>query len=338
MNKNKPKKTKIIAEIAQSHLGSLKKIKKIIDKVAKTKVDYIKFQTHIADAESTLDEPFRVKIGKFKNRIEYWRKMEFSKKEWGEIKKYCIKKKIKFLSSPFSEEAVDLLESIKTPAWKIGSGEFFSKSLIRKIAKTKKIVFISTGLATLKDISKMVTWLRKMRCDFVMMQCTSLYPCPIDKVGINNLNLFKKKFKCKVGLSDHSGSIYPSIYAMVEDAEIIEVHVATEKNANNPDLTASISLEQLNELVSARDNIFNLKKNIINKKYISPKLKKIKKIFTKSCALKTNKKKGYKIKAEDITFKKPGFGLNESYFSKIVGKTLLRDVKSNRILRKNDFK
>ena len=125
---------------------------------------------------------------------------------------------------------------------------------------------------------------------------------------------------------------------MVEDAEIVEVHVATEKNASNPDLTASISLEQLNELVFARDNIFNLKKNIINKNYISPKLKKIKKIFTKSCSLKTNKKKGYKIKAEDITFKKPGFGLSESYFDKIVGKTLLRDVNSNRILRKNDFK
>lgn len=332
------KKTQIIAEVAQSHIGSLSKIKQIINKISKTKIDYIKFQTHIADAESTLDEPFRVRIKNFKNRIDYWKKMEFTEKQWKVIKEYCKKKKIKFLSSPFSIEAVNLLEKINTPAWKIGSGEFFSKSLIDKICKTKKPIFLSTGLADLKDISKVVKILKKRKSNFTIMQCTSLYPCPISEVGINNLEVFKKRFKCKYGLSDHSGSIYPSIYAMVKGAEIIEVHVATEKNFKNPDLAASININQLNELVSARDQIFKLRKNKISKKKIPNKLKKIKKIFTKSCALKVNRKKGYKIIAKDITFKKPGFGFSESNINKIIGKTLIRDVNSNRILKKNDFK
>lgn len=332
------KKTKIIAEVAQSHIGSLKKIKQIINKISKTKVDYIKFQTHIADAESTLDEPFRVKIKNFKNRIDYWKKMEFTESQWREIKNYCKKKRINFLSSPFSVEAVNLLEKINTPAWKVGSGEFFSKSLIDKICKTKKPIFLSTGLANLKEISKVVKILKKRKSNFTILQCTSLYPCPLSKVGINNLNVFKKKFKCKYGLSDHSGSIYPSIYAMVESAEIIEVHVATEENYKNPDLKASINIKQLHELVSARDQIYELKKNQLNKKSISNKLKKIKKIFTKSCALKVDKKKGYKIKAKDITFKKPGFGISENDVNKLIGKTLVRDVNSNRILKKNDFR
>jgi N,N'-diacetyllegionaminate synthase len=273
------KKTKIIAEVAQSHIGS-----------------------------------------------------------WREIKRYCKKKKINFLSSPFSVEAVNLLEKINTPAWKVGSGEFFSKSLIDEICKTKKPIFLSTGLANLKDISKVVKILKKRKSNFTILQCTSLYPCPISKVGINNLNVFREKFKCKYGLSDHSGSIYPSIYAMVEGAEIIEVHVATEKNSKNPDLSASININQLYELVSARDQIYELKKNKISKKKISNKLKNIKKIFTKSCALKVNKKKGYKIKVKDITFKKPGFGFSENNINKLIGKTLVRDVNSNRILKKNDFK
>ena len=332
------KKTKIISEIAQSHIGSLNKIKQIINKISSTGADYIKFQTHIANAESTLDEPFRVKIKNYKNRIEYWKKMEFSKNQWRVIKKYCKKKKIKFLSSPFSNEAIDLLEKINTPAWKIGSGEFFSKSLIEKICKTRKPMYLSTGLATLKDISKVVKFLKKKKSDFTIMQCTSLYPCPINKVGINNLDILKKKFKCKVGLSDHSGSIYPSIYAMVQGAEIVEVHVAIEKNSKNPDFDSSICLNQLKELVIARDQIFNLRKYQTDKSKISGKIKKIKKIFTKSCTLKENKIKGYKITLNDITFKKPGFGYSEDDIDKIIGKTLIRDKSSNRILKKNDFK
>jgi N-acetylneuraminate synthase len=126
-----------------------------------------------------------------------------------------------------------------------------------------------------------------------------------------------KKFKCKIGLSDHSGSIYPSIYAMVQGVEIIEVHVAIEKNCKNPDIDASINLNQLKELVLARDQIFNLRKYQTDKNKISSKLKRIKKIFTKSCALKENKLKGYKISAKDITFKKPGFGFSENDINKI---------------------
>ena len=234
---NKKSKTYIIAEIAQSHLGNFKKIKNIIDHVAKTGVEFIKFQTHYANEESTLQEPFRKKIKNFKNRIDYWKKMEFSKSQWRNIKKYCEKKNLVFLSSPFSERAVDMLEGLNIAAWKIGSGEFFSDNLINKILATKKPIILSTGLSTLKEVKEKTKYLKRKNNSLILMQCTSLYPCNFKDIGINILDNYKNDLKCFYGLSDHSGSIYPSIFAMTKDASLIEVHVSIEKNLNNPIFT-----------------------------------------------------------------------------------------------------
>ena len=125
------------------------------------------------------------------------------------------------------------------------------------------------------------------------MQCTSLYPCNFKDIGINILDNYKNDLKCFYGLSDHSGSIYPSIFAMTKDASLIEVHVSIEKNLNNPDFHSSINIKELVELVKARDAIYEMKKNRITKSTLTKKLKKLtKKIFTKSCSLKKSKKKG----------------------------------------------
>ena len=191
----KNSKPLIIAEIGQSHIGSIQRVKKIINKVSKTGVEFIKFQTHYGDEESTIDEPFRIKIKGYKNRINYWKKMEFTLKQWGEIKKYCEKKNLVFLSSVFSEKAVDVLNKIKISAWKIGSGEFFSNSLLKKIYITKKPILISTGLADIKDIDKKVKSLRKHKVKYVIFQCTSMYPCPSKYVGISFIKYLKKKIQ-----------------------------------------------------------------------------------------------------------------------------------------------
>lgn len=327
----------IIAEVGQSHLGSVKKVKSIIKDMSKTGVDIIKFQTHLAKHESTLNEPFRIKNKNFKNRIEYWRKMEFSLKEWKSIKKECEKSKLLFLSSPFSNEAVKILQKLQVKAWKIGSGEFFSTDMINKIIKTKKPIIISTGLSKLEEIKKMVDKLKKYKTNFVLMQCTSQYPLKIKEVGMNVLDIYKKKYKCFVGFSDHTGSIYPSIYAMCKGASIIEVHVGDKKEEKNPDSSSSISFEELKQLCKARDEIYTMKSFNIDKKNLSKKLLKIKTIFTKSCALKNFMKKGQIIRKSDITFKKPGNGISQKNINKIIGKKLIKDVFSHNLLKLSDL-
>lgn len=333
----KNSKTLIIAEIGQSHLGSFKNIKSIIKKVSKTGVEFIKFQTHFASEESTLDEPFRVKIKNFKNRLDYWKKMEFSENQWKKISDECKKNNLTFLSSPFSEKAIKILSKLKMPAWKIGSGEFFSKSLLDKILKFRQPIILSTGLATLNDITNLISKIKKKNSKLILMQCTSSYPCKIEDVGVNVLKIFQEKFNCLVGLSDHSGSIYPSIYAMIKGASLIEVHVGDKKNAKNPDNSSSLSFEQLTELVKARDIFYILKKNNVNKTKLNKKLLKNKKIFTKSCALINSKKKGEILKKEDITFKKPGTGIPEKNLNSIIGKKLIKNLSNNRLIKMSDF-
>ena len=330
-------KTLIIAEIGQSHLGNFKKAKLIIKKISKTGADIVKFQTHLADHESTNDEPFRVKNSKYKNRIDYWKKMEFSFNQWKQIKKECEKNNILFLSSPFSHKAVDLLKKLNVKAWKIGSGEFFSTSMIDKIIKFKEPIIISTGLSRLNEIDAMVKKLKKNNSKFILMQCTSLYPSKLKDIGINILDLYKKKFKCNTGLSDHSGSIYPSIYAMCKSVSAIEVHVGDTKEKMNPDSSSSISFNKLRELCKARDEVFIMRKNKLKKNKLSPKLNKIKKVFTKSCTVKYFMKKGEILNKSDIVFKKPGTGIPDYKINLLIGKKLKKNIYTNKIIKIKDI-
>ncbi len=329
----------IIAEIAQSHCGSYKKIIKYIDKLSLSGVDVIKFQTHYAIEESTLDEPFRKKISKkYKNRFEYWKKMEFSEKEWKKIKKYCEKKNIVFLSSPFSIKAAKMLKRIGMNAWKIGSGEFFSKNLIKYISKFQQTMLLSTGLANYNDINKTLRFLKPKNKKIILLQCTSEYPSKIKRVGVNIVKEFQEKYNLFVGLSDHSGSVIPSINALNLGAKVVEVHVKLDNNTENPDQSSSIDLKSLTFLCNAREEIHTILKNPLKKNKLSRDQLKNRKIFTKSMCLNQDREKNYKIKINDITFKKPGTGIHYDKIKYIVGKKLKKKYYANRLLKMGDIK
>ena len=311
---NKNSKPLIIAEVGQSHLGNIKNVFKIIKLVSKTGADIIKFQTHYADEESTLDEPFRKRIGlNINSRIQYWKKMEFTKNEWSRTKKYCEKNNLIFLSSPFSLKAIDILSEIGVKFWKIGSGEFFSVDLLKKIDKLNQPVILSTGLSTYRDIKKQLK-LFKNKKKIILMQCTSEYPSSIKSTGVELVRKLKNKFNVFTGLSDHSGKISPSIMALSLGAKIIEVHFKMNENKNNLDKDASLNFNQLKLLCDIRDDIFNMQSNKINKNILSKEQKINKKIFTKSVTL--NKNKNEIIREKDIKFKKPGFGIKYNEIKK----------------------
>ena len=208
-----PKVFKIIAEVGQAHEGNIVTLHSYIDAIAKTGVKTIKFQAHLSDYESSKFDKFRTKqkYSVYSSRKEYWKKMEITKKQWIDIKKHCEKLGLFFLCSPFSIEAAKMLDKIGIKAWKIGSGEVSNFPMLEYIAKTKKPIILSSGMSDLKEIDDSIKLIKKYNKKILLMQCTSMYPCPDEHVGINVYSEFKKRYKIKIGFSDHTKDSLASI-------------------------------------------------------------------------------------------------------------------------------
>ena len=332
-------KPRIIAEIGLSHNGNLKKALKLIQLSKNSGADIVKFQTHFAKFESTLDEPFRIKVSKYRNRYDYWKKTEFTERQWKTIIQFCKKIKIIFATSPFSVEAVRIMRNVGCKNWKIGSGEVFSDWIINEILKKKDDgLIVSSGMSTWTDLKKNYELIKnKKGKNFAMLQCTSEYPNSLKNVGLNVITEMKKKFNCYIGLSDHTGSIFSSIAALSLGAEFVEVHVCNSKKDKGLDINASITFDELNTITKARDSIFEMMKHPVNKNILSKTQKKYKKIFGKSISIKNDLTKGDRIYISNLTLKKPGFGFSEKYLKKIANKTAKKNLSSKRILKRGDF-
>src|SRR6056297_1659916 len=226
----------LIAEIAQAHDGSLGIAHSYIDALADSGVDAVKFQTHIAEAESSMHEPFRTKFSyEDKNRYDYWKRMEFTLEQWEGLKKHCEEKNVEFLSSPFSISAVELLEKIGVKRYKIGSGEINNFLLLRKIAKTGKPIILSSGMSSFSELDKTLEFLQKFDNSLSILQCTTAYPTTPEQWGLNVITELKKRYEMPVGFSDHSGDIYACLAATALGAEILEFHVVFDKRMFGPD-------------------------------------------------------------------------------------------------------
>jgi len=323
----------IIAEVGQSHEGSLGLAYSYIDAVAETGVDAIKFQTHIANAESTHDEPFRIKFSKQdSSRFEYWRRMEFSAEQWAGLAQYARDKGLVFLSSAFSVEAVNLLSSVGMPAWKVGSGETLSTQLLDVMQASGKPILLSTGMSTWAEIDQRVADFKAKDIDFGILQCTSKYPTKLEEVGLNVLNELSQRYACPVGLSDHSGTPFPALAAMAQNCHILELHVTFDKRMFGPDVPASLTFEDLKFIVQARSAFKILRNNPVNKDAMAADLNEMRKMFSKSLALAEPLLKGTTLKKEHLTSKKPGSGIDPNQISKLIGRSLVHDTPSDRLI------
>ena len=329
----------IIAELAQAHDGSLGILHSYIDALATTGVDAIKFQTHIAEAESSIYEPFRTKFSCVDNsRYDYWKRMSFTLEQWKEIKKHCEDVGLEFLSSPFSQVAVDLLEEIDVQQYKIGSGEVNNFLILEKISKTGKPIILSSGMSSYKELDEAVHFINQFGNQLSILQCTTSYPTPYDRLGLNVISeLIQKYPNNKIGLSDHTGEIYAGIAATALGAKILEFHVVWDKRMFGPDATSSLDFGQINQLVEGVRAIESSLNNPIDKNNIET-FTGIKSIFEKSLAINKALKKGHKIKFEDLEAKKPaGYGIAASEFQKIIGKTLIKNMAQWSFLNYNDL-
>jgi N-acetylneuraminate synthase len=329
--------TFLIAEIAQAHDGSLGMAHAYIDAAAEAGVDAVKFQTHIAEAESTLDEPFRIKFSRQDaTRYDYWKRMEFTFEQWQGLAKHARKKGLVFLSSPFSIQAVEMLKKLGVPAWKIGSGETVSGDILDAVIKTGKPVLVSTGMSSFQEIDEIVDMLRTKQILFALFQCTSKYPVDFSEVGLNVISEIKERYGCIVGLSDHSGSIFPALAAMAQCADIIEAHLVFDKRMFGPDTSASLTVDDFKLLIKARDAFHQMNINPVNKDKMANTMKKMRGIFDKSLASIKDLPAGTILTEELLTAKKPGTGIAIEQKNKIIGKILKNNLPQNRLLRWED--
>ncbi len=313
----------LIAEIAQAHDGSLGILHSYIDAVAKTGVQAIKFQMHIAEAESSIHEPFRVKFSKEDaTRYDYWKRMEFTLDQWKDIKKHCDEVGLDFICSPFSNQAVDWLEEVGVHTYKIGSGEVNNLLLLEKITRTGKPIIISSGMSSFAELDETVNFLKSKNASFSILQCTTAYPTMPEQYGLNVISELKERYNVPVGFSDHSSWVSTGIAAVALGAEILEFHVVFHKEIFGPDTAASLTIMQTKLLVEAVNRIHLAQTNPINKND-NDGFKELKSIFEKSLAINKDLPIGHVITFEDLESKKPkGFGIAAHNFKEVIGRKL----------------
>ncbi len=319
-------KTFIIGEVAQAHDGSLGFAHSYIDAIAATGADAVKFQTHFAEYESTREEPWRVKFSKQdQSRYDYWKRMEFTEEQWRELKKHAEQKGLEFISTPFSIEAAKILCSIGIGTWKLSSGELSDPWLLNYILGSKLPVIMSTGMSSLDQIDEIAVKILKNNTDLSILQCTTMYPVPAKEVGLNMIPYFKEKYGVKVGLSDHSGTIFPSLAAVTLGADVVEVHVTLSREAFGPDVCASLTTSELKCMIEGIRMIDDILSNPVDKDFIASKLQQTNVIFSKGICTKTAIRKGQVITEKDIAFKKPCKGIKAKDYNMIIGKKVKKD-------------
>lgn len=314
----------IIAEIAQAHDGSLGILHSYIDALAEVGVDVVKFQTHLAAAESSLAEPFRVNFSyEDATRYAYWKRMEFSKTQWEEIKAHCDEVGVEFMSSCFSQAAVDLMESVGMSRYKVGSGEVSNFLLLEKIARTGKPIILSSGMSNFQELDAAINFLLPFGNELSLLQCTTAYPTPPEQVGLNVMAELRERYpNCKVGLSEHTANVATGIAAAALGADLLEFHAVFDRRMFGPDASSSLIIEEVRQLVEGVRFTEKMLANPVDKSD-NQRFAKLKKIFEKSLAVNQDLPAGHVLTFEDLEAKKPaGEGLPAQQFRSIIGRKL----------------
>lgn len=330
----------IIAEVGLSHEGSLGIAKNMVDRIAKCKVDAVKFQFHIAEEESSKNEKFRSKFSnQDKSRFDYWRRTSFKINEWKFLSKYSKKKGLDFICSPFSIKSIEILKKLKIDKWKIASGEISNILILDKICKiSNKEIILSTGLTNQDELDAIMKFLKNKKNKISVLQCTSEYPSKLKNIDYSLINFFKKRYNVTSGISDHSGNLNSLKYAMSIGANILEAHVCYSKDFFGPDSSSSITFEELKELAKFKNDYLKMK-NFQNLSFtkLNQSQRILRKLFNQNLIYKKNFLKGHNISISDINHKKLHKGLSGLDVQKIINKKLNKKVYKNNLIKQSDF-
>jgi pseudaminic acid synthase len=329
-----------IAEISANHNGSLAQAIRLIKTAKKYGADAVKLQTYTPDTMTikSSNSDFKIQGGLWKGST-LWDLYEKAQTpfEWHkDLFDYAKKINIVCFSTPFDDTAVDLLESLKCPFYKVASFEMNHIPLIKKIALTKKPIIISTGMANLKEIDLAYKTAKKSGAkEIVLLYCVSNYPSSTSDFNFNNIKILKQRYNCKVGFSDHSTDNKVVAAAIVAGAEVIEKHIALEGQKKGFDLAFSLKGKEIKEYAQVIKDISLMmgKKYFFRNKSENQSLQ-----FRRSIYAISDIKRGQKFTKKNIRVIRPGFGVQPLYFEKLINKKSPFDIKSETPLKKSLLK
>jgi len=327
----------IIVEIGINHNGSFKKAIRMVDDAYEAGAECVKFQDHVIDDEM-IPEAKNVIPGNANESI--WNIMEkatLSNQEIIDLKKYVESKGMLYLSTPFSRASADRLNKLGVKAFKIGSGECNNYPLVSHIASFGKPIILSTGMNDIKSVAKAVKILRKSKVKYVLMQCTSIYPTPYEKVNLGAISDLKEAFPdAVIGLSDHSLGIYTCLGAVSLGASVFEKHFTSNKKWDGPDVAISIDALELKQLIEGTAVIHTAlggKKKILIEE--QPTID-----FAYACVVTIKKIKiGDILTKDNIWVKRPGTGeIKAVEYDKLLGKKVKTNINKNTQLKWSDIR
>jgi len=328
----------IIGEVAQAHDGSLTTAHSFIDAIADAGADAVKFQTHIAEAESTAEESFRKSSPWIEEeKAQFWRRTGFEEEQWKGLAAHAAERGLIFLSSPFSVEAVELLGSVGVPAWKIASGEVTNFQMFERMAETGKPILLSAGMSDWEEQDKIVHFIQSLDVPLALFQCTTAYPCPPEEVGLNLMAELRERYEIPVGLSDHTGKFYSGLAAASLGANMIEVHVTLSREMFGTSVEASLTTHQLAHLVEGVRFTESMLNSPVDKDEMAKKKAHLRPVFFRSVVAKEALKAGTHLEKAQLTTKKPGTGISAELLNDLVGRELAADVAADQLLREEDL-
>ena len=324
----------IIAEIGSVHDGSFGNAIKAVEVAAACGADIVKFQTHIADAETLPDAPMPSYF-RGEPRINYFRRTAFSLSQWKEIANHCAAQGVQFLSAPFALEAVDLLEEVGADHYKIPSGEVSNVPLLERIAETGKRVYLSSGMSDWAELDRAVAVLRRGG-PLTVLQCTSAYPCPPERVGLNVMLQMKERYKVSVGLSDHTLSQAASISAAALGASVIEKHLTFSRLMYGSDAKHSMEPDEFSTFCAHVREAETIRLNPVDKDNLDD-FQDMKLIFEKSVVTARPISVGHLLQISDLCFKKPGDGIPAAVYRSLLGRQVRRELRPNQKITWEDL-
>lgn len=316
----------IIAEAGVNHNGDINLAKRLIDAAVDAGADAVKFQTFMADAVvcSTAEKAEYQKhtTGPEESQYDMIKRLELTDDEFRELYSYCQSKGIIFLSTPFDERSVDLLDVIGVPAFKIPSGEITNIPLLKKIARKGKPIILSTGMATLGEVEEAVTCLKANdEQEIILLHCTTSYPAPIQSVNLRAMETLRCAFKVPVGYSDHTEGFSIPVAAVAMGASVIEKHFTMSRTLPGPDHQASLEPDELQAMVQAIRNVESAFGNGVK----GPTEDELEIITVARRSIVASKKiePGQIICKADFCIKRPGTGIEPKYLDYIIGMTMI---------------
>lgn len=329
----------VIAEAGVNHNGRLDLALKLVDAAKKAGADAVKFQTFTAEAVATKYVPMvgyqKENVAQSQNQLTLLKKLELPFEDFIKIKKYCDKKKIIFLSTPHTPDAVDFLDGL-VPVYKIGSSDLNNIPFLKKVAKKKKLIILSTSMSTMLEVKESVKAIKKQANNkIVILHCTNMYPCPFSQVNLRAMLTIKKELNLPVGYSDHTLGITVPIMATALGACVIEKHFTLSRKMSGPDHAASLEPLELKQMVKAiREAELALGTGV---KKPTKTEKEYQKVDRKSIITKSTIKNGVKITEDMLCIKRPGSGIEPKFLNKVIGKKVKRNLKKDYLVKWSDL-